>query len=117
MNPPSASPPPEQAPVHVPDALAPLIAHHPDVLPILRAARLGLAELGGLPPVHVELVTLAALTALGAPADSFGVHVRRARELGVSEADVWGVLETLAVIVGIPRLIHAVPAVAAGLEL
>ncbi|MGA5699202.1 carboxymuconolactone decarboxylase family protein [Peterkaempfera bronchialis] len=106
---------PERAPVRAPDALAPLFAHHPQLLPLLRDARVGLQSLSGLTPERVELVTLAALLAIGAPPESFYVHVTRARELGLPESEVWGVLEALAVIVGIPRLVNAVPPVAAAL--
>ncbi|MGW4203479.1 carboxymuconolactone decarboxylase family protein [Streptomyces sp. NPDC004726] len=111
-----AAPRSEAAPIRVPDALAPLFAHHPEALPLLRQARVGLQSLSGLPPAQVEMVTLAALLAVGAPGEAFHVHVVRARELGLSEGDVWGVFEALAVIVGIPRLVAAVPAVAAALE-
>ncbi|MEU2615219.1 carboxymuconolactone decarboxylase family protein [Micromonospora sp. NPDC007271] len=105
----------EPAPVHVPEALVPLFAQNPGALDLLRAARVGLQGGSGLTPEQVELVTLAALTALGAPEGSFAVHVQRARRLGLTEKQVWGVLEALAVIVGVPRLVNAAPAVAAAL--
>ncbi|HEX5566190.1 MAG TPA: carboxymuconolactone decarboxylase family protein [Streptomyces sp.] len=105
----------EPEPVQVPDALTPLFEHHPEALRLLREARVGLQSLSGLPPVQVETATLGALLALGAPPESFRAHVVRARALGMTEDDVWGVLEALATIVGVPRLISAVPAVAAAL--
>ncbi|MGP3737537.1 carboxymuconolactone decarboxylase family protein (plasmid) [Streptomyces sp. GDS52] len=113
---PMPSGPRERAPVRVPDALTPLFAHHPEALPLLRQARVGLQTLSGLPDTQVEMVTLAALLALGAPAEAFHAHTVRARRLGLSEGEIWGVFEALAVIVGIPRLVAAVPTVAAALE-
>ncbi|MBN9619984.1 MAG: carboxymuconolactone decarboxylase family protein [Actinobacteria bacterium] len=106
----------ETEPVRAPDALRPLFDRHPEVQTLLRAARVGLQQDSGLEPREVELVMLAALTALQAPADSFTAHVDRARRLGLTETQIWGVLETLAVVVGIPSLIHAVPRVADALE-
>jgi alkylhydroperoxidase/carboxymuconolactone decarboxylase family protein YurZ len=102
----------ETEPVRAPDALSPLFERHPEVQTLLRTARVGLQQGSGLQPVEVELVMIAALTALQAPAGSFTAHVDRARRLGLTDTQIWGVLETLAVVVGIPSLIHAVPLVA-----
>lgn len=107
---------PDISPIEVPEGLRPLLAHRPDAIDALRAARLALQEGSGHGPVEVEMLTLAALVALGAPADAIAVHVARARALGTSERAVWGVLEVIAVVVGVPRVVAAAPMVARALE-
>lgn len=107
---------PETHPVAVPDGLRPLVAQNPGVLDALRGARIALQEGSGFDPVDVEKLSLAALIALGAPADAIAVHVERALRLGLTERQVWGILEALLVIVGIPRAVQVAPMLAHALE-
>lgn len=83
----------------------------PAALDALRRARLALETLSGLDERTIELVRLGALAALGAPADSLRSHVERARAVGASDREILGALLSVATIIGVPRLVAAVPAV------
>ena len=103
----------EPTPIPVPDALRGL---PPEAVDALRELRVALEGLSGLDERSIELARLGALVALGAPADSLGAHVTRALTIGVSAEDVWGSVLAVAPLVGVPRLIGAVPAIRAALE-
>lgn len=103
----------EPTPIPVPDDLLGL---DPAGVAALRDARVALERLSALDEPTTELVRLGALVALGAPAGSLAAHVARAREVGVPDEDVWGVLLAVATIVGVPRLVAATPAIRSALE-
>src|SRR5947209_19003467 len=81
----------------------------------LRDVREELERLGGLDERAIELARFGALFALGAPAESFTAHVARARAIGMSPEELWGAVLAVAPLVGVPRLIAAVPAIRAAL--
>ena len=97
----------EPTPIAVPDGLRGL---DPAAVAALRDARVELEGLTGLDERTIELVGLAA------PEESLAAHVARARAVGVPEEEVWGAVLAVATLVGVPRLIGAVPAVRAALE-
>ncbi len=103
----------EPTPIPVPDGLRGL---PPEAVDALRELRVALEGLSGLDERSIELARLGALVALGAPAESLGAHVTRALTIGVSAEDVWGSVLAVAPLVGVPRLIGAVPAIRAALE-
>jgi alkylhydroperoxidase/carboxymuconolactone decarboxylase family protein YurZ len=103
----------EPTPIPVPDGLRGL---PPEAIDALRDMRLRLEGLSGLDERSIELTRLGALVALGAPADSISAHVGRALAGGVSADDVWGSVLAVAPLVGVPRLISAIPAIRAALE-
>ena len=100
-------------PIPVPDGLRGLA---PEAIEVMRDARVELERLSGLDERVIELTRIGALVALGAPAESIEAHVARARAAGVSAEDVWGSVLAVAPLVGVPRLIGAVPAVRAALD-
>ena len=102
----------EPTPIAVPEALRGL---DPAAVAALRDARVELERLSGLDERTVELVRIGALVGLAAPEESFAAHVARARAVGVPEGEVWGAVLAIATLVGVPRLIAAVPAVRAAL--
>jgi alkylhydroperoxidase/carboxymuconolactone decarboxylase family protein YurZ len=102
----------EPTPIPVPDALRGL---DPAAIGVLRDARVELERLSGLDERAIELARLGALVALGAPGQSLASHVARAREIGIAPEEVWGVVLAVAPLVGVPRLIAAVPAIRAAL--
>jgi len=98
----------------IPEELSGLAAHDPRVLDALRDARVMLED-GSLDEREIELVRIGTLIALGAPAGSYRSHVRRARAAGASAADVWSAVTAVATLVGVPRLVGAVPEITAAL--
>lgn len=102
-------------PIPTPDALRGLAEYDAGAVDALRAMRLDLEARSGLDERTMELVRLGALVALGAPPDSFLAHVRRAASQGVPASEIWGVLLAVAPLVGVPRLIGAVPSITAAL--
>ena len=103
----------EPTPIPVPDGLRGL---DPAAIAALRDMRVELERLSGLDERAIELARLGALIALGAPADSLEAHVRRARTIGLPDEEVWGTVMAVAPLVGVPRLIGAIPAIRAALE-
>jgi alkylhydroperoxidase/carboxymuconolactone decarboxylase family protein YurZ len=103
----------DPTPIPVPDGLRGL---DPAAIEALRTLRLELEQLSGLDERATELARLAALIALGAPEESIVTHVTRARSGGVSSHDAWGVVLAVAPLVGVPRLVGAIPAIRAALE-
>ena len=96
----------EPTPIAVPPALQGL---DPEAVAVLRDARVSLERLSGLDERSIELVRFGALIALAAPADSIRAHVDRARAIGMSDDEVWGAVLAVATLVGVPRLVAAVP--------
>lgn len=105
----------EPTPITVPPALRGLADHEPTAIAALRDMRVALEQRSGLDERTIELVRLGALVALGAPEESFTAHVKRAQTVGASRDDIWGAVLVVAPLVGVPRLIHAVPAITAAL--
>lgn len=103
----------EPTPIAVPDALRGL---DPAAIAALREVRVALERLSGLDERTIELVRLGALVALAAPPASFAAHVERAKAVGASDEDVWGAVLAVTTLVGVPRLLEAVPAVRDALE-
>ena len=103
----------EPTPIPVPDGLRGL---PPEAIAALRDARLTLEQLSGLDERTIELTRIGALVALGAPAESLGAHVSRALAIGVEADEIWGSLLAVAPLVGVPRLIGAVPPIRAALD-
>ena len=103
----------EPTPIAVPDGLRGL---DPAAVAALKDARVELERLGGLDERTTELVRIGTLVGLAAPEESLAAHVARARAVGVPDEEVWGAVLAVATLVGVPRLIGAVPAVRAALE-
>jgi alkylhydroperoxidase/carboxymuconolactone decarboxylase family protein YurZ len=103
----------EPTPIAVPDGLRGLA---PEAVAALRDARVALERLSALDEATTELVRIGTLVGLGAPEESVAAHVARARAIGVADDDVWGAVLAVATLVGVPRLVSAVPAVRAALE-
>lgn len=103
----------DPTPIAVPPALAGL---DPEAIAALRDARVALERVSGLDERSIELARLGALIALAAPADSFRAHVERAQAVGVSEGEIWGAVLAVATLVGLPRLVAAVPEIRAALD-
>ena len=103
----------EPTPIRVPDGLRGL---DPAAIAALRNMREELERIGGLDERAIELARLGALIALGAPAESLTAHVTRALAIGMSADEIWGAVLAVAPLVGVPRLIAAVPAIRAALD-
>jgi alkylhydroperoxidase/carboxymuconolactone decarboxylase family protein YurZ len=102
----------EPTPIPVPDALQGL---DPAAVGVLRDARVELERLSGLDERSIELARLGALVALGAPAESLASHVARGLAIGLTRDELWGAVLAVAPLVGVPRLVAAVPAIRAAL--
>ena len=102
----------EPTPIRVPDGLRGL---DPAAIAALRDVREELERLGGLDERAIELVRFGALIALGAPSESFTAHVTRAQAIGMTADEIWGAVLAVAPLVGVPRVIAAVPAIRAAL--
>jgi alkylhydroperoxidase/carboxymuconolactone decarboxylase family protein YurZ len=102
----------EPTPIAVPPALQGL---DPEALAALRDARVVLERLSGLDERSIELVRLGALIALAAPPEAIGAHVERAVAIGVPAEEVWGAVLAVATLVGVPKLIAAVPGIRSAL--
>jgi len=106
----------DPTPIAVPPELRGLADHAPVAITALRDAREAIERAVGLDEATIELVRIAALVAQGAPPGSLEAHVRRAVAVGVPAAQVWDAVAVVATLVGVPRLIAAVPSIAAALE-
>jgi alkylhydroperoxidase/carboxymuconolactone decarboxylase family protein YurZ len=100
----------------VPPELAELADAVPGLIEAFRDARVAGEVSGSLDERDIEIARIGALVAIGAPQASFAAHVRRARSAGASAADVWSAVAAVATLVGVPRLLHAVPFVAEALD-
>lgn len=88
----------------------------PAVLRALNDARVALGELSPLDPRTTELVNVAALIAVAAPASGFRTHIERAVHAGATAEEIWGVVASIALIVGVPKVSQSAPAIQAALE-
>ena len=105
----------EPTPIAVPAELEGLADTIPGLIPALRDARVTGEAGSSLDEREIELVRIATLVALGAPAASFRAHVTRALSVGASVDEVWGSVAAIATLVGVPRLIASAPHIAAAL--
>ena len=103
----------EPTPIAVPAEMEGLA---PGLVSALRDARVAGETSNSLNEREIELVRIATLVALGAPATSFRAHVTRALTAGASVDDVWGSVAAIATLAGVPRLIASAPHIAAALE-
>jgi alkylhydroperoxidase/carboxymuconolactone decarboxylase family protein YurZ len=106
----------DSTPINVPEELRPLVNQHPEVLEALRSMRIDLERLSGIDEPRIELIRIGAAIGLGAPEATFISHVRRAVSIGVTADEIWGVVLVVAPLVGVPRLLEAIPAIAVALE-
>lgn len=106
----------EPTPIAVPAELESLADADPGLISALRDARVAGEAGSSLDEREIELVRIATLVALGAPAASFRAHVTRALSASATADDVWGSVAAIATLVGVPRLIASVPHIAAALE-
>jgi len=102
----------DPTPIAVPDGLRGLPS---EAIAALRDLRVELEGLSGLDERSIELTRLGALVALGAPPESLEAHVTRALAIGMPPEEIWGSVLAVAPLVGVPRLIGAVPAIRAAL--
>jgi alkylhydroperoxidase/carboxymuconolactone decarboxylase family protein YurZ len=103
----------DPTPIPVPDGLRGLPL---EAIDALREVRLELERQSGLDERTIELTRIGALVALGAPEDAIGAHVSRALAAGIAAEEIWGSVLAVAPLVGVPRLIGAVPAIRAALD-
>ncbi|HKH18038.1 MAG TPA: carboxymuconolactone decarboxylase family protein [Solirubrobacteraceae bacterium] len=73
-------------------------------------------EESGLDPRTHALVRIASLVSVGAPSASFAWQVSLAREAGVSDDEIAGVLVAVGPTAGMPRVVAAAPHVAAAMS-
>lgn len=106
----------ERAPIRMPDALKALSMHDPGAVEALRTMRLELERRSELDVKSIELVRIGALMGLGAPSGSYEAHVRRAVEVGATRGEIWGAVMSVAPLVGVPRLMEAIPAISESLS-
>lgn len=106
----------EPTPIAVPAELESLADTIPGLISALRDARVAGEAGSSLDEREIELVRIATLVALGAPAAAFRAHITRALSAGAAADEVWGSVAAIATLVGVPRLIASVPHIAAALE-
>jgi alkylhydroperoxidase/carboxymuconolactone decarboxylase family protein YurZ len=106
----------QPTPIVAPSALQGLIDHDPGAVAALRVMREELERRSGLDERTIELARLGVLVALAAPEESVAAHVRRAREIGVTADEIWGVVMAVAPLVGVPRIVATAPAITAALR-
>jgi alkylhydroperoxidase/carboxymuconolactone decarboxylase family protein YurZ len=87
------------------------------ILDVLAAMTAASVERSTLDPQTLLLVRLAALVAVDAPPLSYLVNLRVAGELGITTAEVEGVLAAVAPVVGAPRVVAAAGKIARGVGL
>lgn len=106
----------EPTPIVAPSALQGLIDHDAGAVAALKELREELERRSGLDERTIELARLGVMVAISAPEESVAAHVRRAREIGVSADDIWGVVMAVAPLVGVPRIVATAPAITAALK-
>lgn len=106
----------EPTPIVAPSALQGLIDHDAGAVAALKEMREELERRSGLDERTIELARLGVMVAISAPEESVAAHVRRAREIGVSADDIWGVVMAVAPLVGVPRIVATAPAITAALK-
>lgn len=87
----------------------------PDLIAGLRNARVA-GEGGPLSERDIELIRLGVMIAIDAPQASFDGHVARARTAGASDEEIVAVPASVATILGVPRLLSALPRIKTALE-
>ncbi len=102
--------------MEVPPELAALQVAVPGLITALAKARLAGEAAGSLGEGEIELVRIATLVALGAPEASYRAHVARALVAGATVDEIWGSVAAVATLVGVPRILAAVPFISAALE-
>lgn len=103
-------------PIGVPSGLGGLAAHDPGAIDDLRTLRESLEARSPLDERTTELIRIGTLIAVGAPVESFTAHIDRLLGCGTDPAEVWGAVMAVAPLVGVPRLIAAIPAITAALD-
>jgi alkylhydroperoxidase/carboxymuconolactone decarboxylase family protein YurZ len=106
----------QPTPIVAPSALQGLIDHDPGAVAALREMREELERRSGLDERTIELARLGVMVAIAAPDESVAAHVRRALEIGVTAAEIWGVVMAVAPLVGVPRIVATAPAITAALR-
>lgn len=106
----------EPTPIAVPDQLKALDRAVPGLVGALRDARLAGENAGSLDEREIELVRIALLVGLGAPAASFAAHVPRALAAGATATDVWSAVAAIVTLVGIPAVLEASPHISTALD-
>jgi alkylhydroperoxidase/carboxymuconolactone decarboxylase family protein YurZ len=106
----------QPTPIVAPSALQGLIDHDPGAIEALRVMREELERRSGLDERTIELARLGVMVAIAAPDESVHAHVRRALAIGVSPAEIWGVVMAVAPLVGVPRIVATAPAITAALR-
>lgn len=91
------------------EILGDLAESNPGLIEAIIGSQLQNIESSGLDPRTHALVRLASLVSVGAPAASFDWQVALAREAGVSDDDIAGVLVAVAPTAGFPRVVAAAP--------
>lgn len=106
----------QPTPIVAPSALQGLIDHDAAAVAALKNMREELERRSGLDERTIELIRLGVMVAIAAPDESVVAHVHRAREIGVSDDDIWGVVLAVAPLVGVPRIVATAPAITAALS-
>lgn len=106
----------EPTPIVAPPALQGLADHDAGAVAAMREMREELERRSGLDERTIELARLGVMVALAAPEESVAAHVRRARQIGVDAAEIWGVVMAVAPLVGVPRIVATAPAITAALR-
>ena len=99
------------------DALVGLLRGDPEVLEDALELRELAQERSGLDPRTFSLVKIAALVALDAPPASYLWQVPNALDAGATPGEILGVLRAVALQVGGPRVVGAVPEIMLALGL
>jgi 4-carboxymuconolactone decarboxylase len=98
------------------EILGDLAEANPGLIEAIIGNQLENIESSGLDPRTHALVRIASLISVGAPAASFAWQVSLAREGGVSDEDIVGVLVAVAPTAGFPRVVAAAPEIMRALE-
>lgn len=106
----------EPTPIAAPSALQGLIDHDAGAVAAMTTMREELERRSGLDERTIELARLGVMVALAAPDQSVSAHVLRARAIGVSAEEIWGVVLAVAPLVGVPRIVATAPAITAALK-
>lgn len=83
----------------------------PAVVESIAAFRIELDRISVLDQRLIEFARLSAAVAIGAPAAPIATHIERALAAGATPDEIWGVVLAALPIVGIPRIIEALPTV------
>lgn len=106
----------DPAPIPVPPELEAFAEAIPGIVGALRDSRVVGETSGSLDEREIELIRVGTLVALGAPIASFRAHVARAVQAGATRQDVWSAVASVVTLVGVPRLLEAVPMISESLD-